>query len=246
MLMDAIIARDHKPFSGFALKLVAIFAMTVDHLAWAIFPGFSTEPIAVAMHIIRRLTAPIMMFMIAEGFHYTKSAWKYWWRLTVFAVASHFAYCFLFGIPYVPNSPINQTSVLWPFSMGLLALIIDKSNKLKPPVKTALVSLAFVAAFPGDWSSPAALAIFYMAQNRHDFKRQAVCLAIFMACYASVYIFALNLVYGLIQMATLLAVPIFCLYNGKRGRYSMKWFFYLYYPMHMVILALIFGTTHIN
>ena len=30
--------------SGNALKLIAIIAMTVDHLTWVIFPGYQTAP----------------------------------------------------------------------------------------------------------------------------------------------------------------------------------------------------------
>ena len=45
-------------------------------------------------------------------------------------------------------------------------------------------------------------------------------------------------------MGVILSIPILMLYNGKRGNNAkvnnfMKWFFYIYYPLHLVILGLI-------
>ena len=77
-----------------ALKLIAIAAMTADHIAWLLFPGYPTDPLPIILHIIGRLTCPIMCFFIAEGYHYTRNIKKYTARLFVFAVISHFAYIF--------------------------------------------------------------------------------------------------------------------------------------------------------
>ncbi len=76
------------------LKLIAIAAMTADHIAWLLFPGYPTDPLPIILHIIGRLTCPIMCFFIAEGYHYTRNIKKYMARLFVFAVISHFAYMF--------------------------------------------------------------------------------------------------------------------------------------------------------
>lgn len=46
------------------LKLIAITAMTIDHIAWLLFPGFQTNWYVLLLHIIGRLTAPIMWFFI--------------------------------------------------------------------------------------------------------------------------------------------------------------------------------------
>ena len=54
------------------LKLIAIIAMTIDHLAWFLYPGYSTEIIPILLHLIGRITCPIMCYFIAEGYHYTK------------------------------------------------------------------------------------------------------------------------------------------------------------------------------
>ena len=76
------------------IKLIAITAMTIDHVTWLLFPGFQKEWWVLLLHVIGRLTAPIMWFFMAEGFHYTRNVKKYIGRLFVFAVISHFAYAF--------------------------------------------------------------------------------------------------------------------------------------------------------
>lgn len=94
------------------LKLIAIIAMTVDHLTWVIWPGYQTGWPQLALHCVGRITAPIMWFFIAEGYHYTHSFKKYALRLLLFAVVSHFAYTFAFGIPFIPfilRPAFNQT-----------------------------------------------------------------------------------------------------------------------------------------
>ena len=65
-----------KIFNSNVLKLIAIIAMTLDHLTWLIFPGYSIEPLAIILHIIGRITCPIMCYFIAEGFHHTKDIKK--------------------------------------------------------------------------------------------------------------------------------------------------------------------------
>ena len=79
------------------IKVIAIIAMTVDHLTWAFFPGTQAVWYVFLLHVIGRLTAPIMWFFIAEGCHYTRNMGKYIFRLFLFAVVSHFAYDFAFG-----------------------------------------------------------------------------------------------------------------------------------------------------
>ncbi len=53
------------------LKLIAIIAMTIDHLAWVGIATYSQAetPIQISLHSIGRLTAPIMIFFVAEGYH---------------------------------------------------------------------------------------------------------------------------------------------------------------------------------
>ena len=38
------------------------------------------------------------------------------------------------------------------------------------------------------------------------------------------------------QMLALLALPLLLLYSGKRGKLKMKYFFYIFYPLHLAVL----------
>ena len=65
-----------------------------------------------------------------------------------------------------------------------------------------------------------------------------------MALYAAVYCFAIDALYGLLQLAVVLSIPLLACYNGQRGKNPrvnrvMKWVFYLYYPLHLTVLGLI-------
>lgn len=236
-----------------ALKFIAIFAMTLDHIAWAVFPGYPTDALPVILHIIGRITCPIMCFFIAEGFYYTKDIKKYTARLFVFAVISHFAYIFASNsfvdwksfIPFYYGDILNQTSVMWPLAWGLVMLRIEKSQKIKNVwLKMLLVLLICIVSFPSDWSCIASLCVLAIGSNRDNFKKQMIWMTGFVAIYSIVYLFSFDLVYGVIQMGVVLSVPLLMMYNGKRGKNPkvnkiMKWFFYIYYPLHLFIIGVI-------
>ena len=53
------------------------------------------------------------------------------------------------------------------------------------------------------------------------------------------FTFGLTLIildFGNIQIFSLLSLPFIATYNGKRGKYPLKWFFYIYYPVHLVLI----------
>lgn len=224
------------------LKLIAMAAMTVDHVTWAVFPGYRTDWYIILLHIIGRMAAPIFWFFVAEGYHYTHDVKKYTLRLFLFAIISHFAYTFAFGIPFVPfrTTVFNQTSVIWALALGLVALAIVESDKIKQWQKTILIILIAVIAFCADWSSIAVLAITDIGTNRGNFKKQMTRMMIWVAVYAVVYAVFISPVYGIVQMFTVLTIPLLKMYNGEReNNKNMKWIFYVYYPLHLVICGII-------
>ena len=232
-----------KTLNGDQLKLIAILAMTVDHVTDLIYPGFPAVPAAILLHIIGRLTAPIMWFFISEGFHYTHDIKKYLLRLGGFAVISHFAYCFAFGIDPVPfrSGIFNQTSVMYPLFVGALVLWLQNSGvRMREWQRTAAVFLLIWSAFPGDWSCIAVLSVVGMYRNRGNLKKQMTAILPWVLLYAAVSFFFVDRAYGLVQPFVFLVYPLLKRYNGQRGKgKGMKWFFYLYYPAHLAVIGLL-------
>ena len=78
--------------TAYQLKVIAIVAMTIDHIAWMWVPA--TSPEGQIMHTIGRITAPIMCYLLSEGYIHTHDVRKYTLRLGITAVISAFAFCF--------------------------------------------------------------------------------------------------------------------------------------------------------
>lgn len=234
------------------LKLIAIIAMTVDHIAWAMFDGYPSALLPLVMHIIGRLTCPIMCYFIAEGYHYTRNINKYTFRLFAFAFISHFAYIFASNdfvdfksfIPFYYGNFLNQTSVMWSLAWGLVMLRIADSKRIKSIYKVLLVIMICIITLPSDWSCIAALCIMAIGTNRGDFRKQMSWMIFYVALYSLVYFFAIDKAYGILQMGVVLSIPVIAMYNGKRGKNPkinkfMKWFFYIFYPLHLFVIGLI-------
>ena len=232
------------------IKFIAIIAMTIDHIAWLLFPGYPNEAGPVVLHIIGRITCPIMCYFIAEGYHYTKDINKYTTRLFVFAFISHFAYVFASAnfvdcksfIPFYYGDILNQTSVMWSLAWGLVMLRVVYSEKIKQNTQLFLVILICLISFLSDWSCVASLCVLAFGTNRGNFKKQMLWMVFYVAIYSFVYFFAIDKLYGLMQMAVVLSIPIIKMYNGQRGCNKrindiMKWMFYIYYPLHLLIIG---------
>ena len=137
---------------------------------------------------------------------------------------------------------LNQTSVMWSLAWGLVMLRVVNSKKLPHGTQVLLILLICAVSFPSDWSCIAALCILAFGTNRGDFRAQMTWMLAYVAMYAAVYALALDAVYGVLQMAVALSIPILLQYNGQRGaspRWNtvMKWLFYLYYPAHLFLIG---------
>lgn len=226
--------------NGNEIKLIAIIAMTIDHVTWILWPGYDTRWWILLLHVIGRVTAPIMWYFIAEGYHYTRNVGKYVLRLFIFALISHFAYDFALNIPFVPFTTgiFNQTGVMWALLCGLLVLVVCDAPSIQQWGKILLIIGLCVISFPADWSCIATLAIMGIGTNRGNFKKQMTWMMLFVLIYSIVYFIFIDKIYAIVQLFTALSIPILKSYNGERGRWKgMKWLFYIYYPLHLVLLG---------
>lgn len=241
-----------KKFNANILKFIAIAAMSLDHIIWIIYPTYTTEIIPLMIHILGRITCPIMCYFIAEGFYYTKNIRKYLLRLFLFAIIAHIPYVlssinytdWKSFIPFYYGNILNQTSVMWSLAWGLVMLLVDKCEKINIVLKVIIILLICLITLPSNWSCIASLCVLAFGTNRGKFKIQMLWMIFYVFLYSIVYFFMLDKVYGIIQMGVVLAIPLLMMYNGQRGKNKtinniMKWGFYIYYPLHLLILGLL-------
>ena len=213
------------------LKLIAVVLMTLDHCAVVFLP------VGTGFYLIRafgRTVAPLMCYMIAEGYYHTSDLKKYMLRLFFVAAAAHIPYCLCFGYRLT-----EATDVLFSLLFGLIALAVSRYDGLNRPAKLLIVLICCLAAYTADWNYIAVLWVLGFGAFRDDRKKQ---LAAFLA--VSALYFAQGLLLGRLlwyRFGVLLTLPLLLLYSGGRGRRSkwIKWGFYIYYPAHLLIIFLI-------
>lgn len=229
--------------NGNQLKVIAIIAMTIDHLAWVGIEEYSQAetPVQIFLHCIGRLTAPIMLYLITEGYYYTRDFRKYLGRIALLAVVSHFAFCYFAWQSFNPfeNQLFNATSIAWPMMWGLIFLKVWETEKLGTWLKVLITAGGCVLTATSDWSCAAPLAILMVGRSRGNFHRQMLWLMAIVTGYAAAFFIFNSPTYGMVHMACWFTVPLLYLYNGERGK--VRWlgkFFYWYYPAHMALIGL--------
>lgn len=218
------------------LKYFAAFAMVLDHICMAFFSVFS--PLGFAMRTVGRLTAPIMCMFLAEGFKYTSSKSKYALRLGIFAVISQFSFAYFLDLPYFGG----EYNVIFTFFLCFMMLWASE-NTPNPIFKAVIVLLTVAVSYQSDWAivAPLWVAGFYFtkttAQKIGAFTVGAAA-HIIMQAYA-MYQPGGKFSYILWQLGVFLFIPVLLMYKPKREKTTRfsKWFFYIFYPLHLAVLA---------
>ena len=139
------------------------------------------------------------------------------------------------------GSIFNQTSIMWTLAWSVVALyVVNGETNLKAWQKYALVILIDVVTFSADWSCIAVMAILSMYSNRGNLKKQIAGMSFWVLLYAVISFVFVNKTYGVITLAVILVYPLLRMYDGTKGKAGwMKWFFYLYYPLHLVMIGIL-------
>ncbi len=234
-----------KALTGFKLKLIAILAMAAGHAAFLIPSGAAAFMLAVpVLDAVSRVTMPIMCFFISEGFLRTRNLKKYFLRLFVFALISQVPF-YIFRAAVMPEAAAGlwdgllYLNVLFTLAAGLAALWIYYKESLKPALKTALITALVLLTFHCDYAVFGALWVLSFGIFRGDKNRQFAAFgAVTLVKSAYMLFFGAGAYAAVIQLFAFAALPLLDMYGGKRGR-SLKYLFYIFYPAHLLILALI-------
>lgn len=241
--------------SGSTLKLIALFSMFIDHTAAVIFPylmlehgvynfNFSIEYMAAALEegpagwlyifyqimrrFLGRLAFPIYCFLLVEGFERTRSRARYAFRLFLFALISEIPFDLAFNgrIVYTQYQNVFFTLLLGFLMMWAIRALEERAGS--PALRWAGTGLIFLAA------------AFFSEAIYCDYGAHG------MIAIALLYLFRRNrleqIIAGIVAFLWEVTAPLsfifIAIYNGKRGL-KLKYIFYLFYPLHLLILYLI-------
>ena len=227
------------------LKYIAIIAMLLDHIAMLLFTKNSNIALYSTFRFIGRLTAPIMCYFIAEGFYYTHSRKKYGERLALFAVISQFAYTFAHHKNILTSNLFTDLNVIYTLFIGFLVLVCYEKIS-NPILKWTSTVLLIMLSGMGDWGIIAPVFILVFYAFRDNIQAKLICFTLasgFEVLSDIIFMISKHRPwYGEIwQAGIFLIIPLLLMYNGKKGKSSAfnKWFFYIFYPLHLLVLGLI-------
>lgn len=257
-LKDAWMEVAQKGFSGGILKQIAVVTMLIDHITCCFMervyvegvPLFQTAKswyyLDMAGRAIGRTAFPIFCFLITEGYLHTSNKFKYLGRLLLFGLISHYPFNWIF----FPGSAHRHTGTMFTLALGFLSIwVIDAALTHFPADRdfahrgtgsrwlnlliALIISLPAVGAFcwiseyiGSDYGYGGVMTIVILFLLRRSRDLQAILSWAWLAFYNSYELFA---------------IPGFFLircYNGSKGKQS-KYFFYIFYPAHLLVLFLI-------
>ena len=235
------------------LKWVAIAAMLIDHTAavmGGLFPFSWYDP----MRDVGRMAFPIFAYGIAQGCVYTHSARRYLGRLLLFALISEVPYQLALEQPLPPR--FATTNVFFTLFAGAACCQIVKFCKSKGR-RWAWAAVVPVGAIVllcemqhTDYGGFGVLCILLPYLFWESKPARLIALGSVVALIYIVvshfqgfgmplyWIYAPENVGSMVRetLFALAGVGLIALYNGQPGSKKGKWFFYVFYPVHLLAL----------
>ena len=227
----------------FELKILAIFAMTVDHIAWVFVETDSFW--GQLLHFFGRLTAPIMCYFLAQGYRYSKDRYRYAGRLFGFALLSQVPYALMiYGYDKVwadLSLVLNRGNILFNLLLALSALALLHTQFSKLIKGVVMVVLLYLSLFL-DWGIYViafSLVLYYYHEDKKTqlFAYLIVAMGLLLLADRGYNPAMPSLALNWFPLGILIAPFTWYVYDGTLGsRWGGRYFFYAFYPVHMVVL----------
>lgn len=208
------------------LKCVACFTMLLDHIGAVLVPGH-------ALRILGRISFPIYCFLLSEGFSYSKDRRRYGIRLLIGAAISEMPFDLVFygGIDWR-----HQSVMVTLLAAFVMLNWMEKWGKTLPLLAAAFTAELLCADYGG--FGVVLVALFHL--TREETHRVPIQMLGMAGCFwmmdsAAVPVLGLRIPIQMFGLAAM--VPIMC-YSGEKkinGR-AVQWVFYLFYPVHLLVL----------
>ncbi|MBR1593081.1 MAG: hypothetical protein IJ666_08775 [Ruminococcus sp.] len=239
------------------MKYFAVIPMFIGHMiAWINLmnnPGneYAIYELPAGLMILCGLSLfcpPVMFFFIADGYKYTRDRKKYALRLFIFA-------CITQPFDWLIFQPIYgwwTSNVIFTLFFGLLAVMAWESKyKLWQRISLVILCTAATVLIYSDWIIFGVLFILMLHIFREKPKKRFIAYTVLILIHTLMNVFsygkasAFKITVYMIVMFSVFMLAYFCmtaLYNGKKGRHPVfaKWFFYVFYPVHYLIIWIVF------
>lgn len=220
----------------FQIKTIALISMLIDHIGLMFFSSI------IAFRIIGRLAFPLFAWLIANGAYHTKNINKYTIRIFVLALVSQLPYMFAFGYD-LQNFSLN---IFFTLFAGLVCIKIYQKHGFNIFTGFIYFFIIFIAeVFKFDYGAYGVLSIFLFYIFFNNFKKTVISQIILLYIFyffepiLNIINFSYYKLSDFVQIFGLISLIFIYFYNKKSGP-KMKIFFYSFYPVHLVILGLIF------
>ncbi len=232
--------------SGSTLKILACVFMLIDHIGAKLFPQYSV------LRLIGRLAFPIFAFCIAEGCRYTRHKGKHLALIAGFGVVWEGLLIWYYGD--------WEGNIFLTFSLSVVLIYLWQWIKkqwcsrgiglgsvwlLLYAVTIAVVwclteHLHFEYRFFGVMAAPMTALFDYKEGEAPPWMKRFDHLPVrLLLLAAALFLIALPTLGRTVQVYALLAIPVLAFYNGTAGNPRLKYAFYVFYPVHLIILGLV-------
>ena len=221
--------------SVFVIKCIAVIFMVVDHLKYA-FPALNNN----FTLYFGRISFPLFAFGIVQGYKHTKDLKKYVKRLFIFGLVSQIPFSLFTSLPTLNVISLN---IYFTFILGIFSIMAyDKTeNKFKGLIYALLIGVLGQITLV-DYGFYGVMLIFSLYIFNESKSKTFILSSLVISIK---YLYRIYLTSGeyldyhvMNWLCTLIPIFIILLYNGKKGK-SFKWFFYIFYPLHLLIFYLL-------
>ena len=231
---------EKKKLSGNALKIIALLSMTIDHVGLMLLNDY------MPFRYIGRLAFPLFGYMLAEGCYYTRNKRRHFMGIFLLAMLCQAVYL-------ITERSIYQ-GILITFSLSILTIyaiawareeqghwlrwllaagVLSADVFLCVGLPTLLVGTDYAIDY-GIWGVLFPVLVSLSRDKRIKWWLAAIGLVL------------LSISMGDWQWYCLFALIPIWLYNGQKGVRNTKYLFYVYYPLHLVIIYGIWLVCNIN
>ena len=197
--------------------------MTVDHVGLLFFPEVT------ALRVIGRLAFPLFAYLLVLGMRSTRNVRAYFNRLLFFALVSQVPYALVNGI-----QPWEKLNIFATLILGMIMVYFIERSSLAfivPLIASVVVPVDF-----GVYGTATVLLVYLIGKDWRMGSIIFVLINLVLALYGATY-----------QPFAILALPLILLHD--RGKLTLsgtgglvrhpkirKYFFYAYYPLHLLLL----------